>query len=449
MKRSMLRRREFLKSAGVLAASGMAAAPTRKPNLLFILADKWRAQTLTTSGDPDLHAPNLAQLAKQGVQFNRLYASYPLCSPSRAALLTGRFAHACGVPRNEVRLPLDQPSIAAQFKSVGYQTGYIGKWHLDGEERPGFVPPGPRRRGFDYWAAFNRGHRYFDSIYFRDAPEPIHKDGFEPDYQTDLAIDFLKRNKQNPFYLLLSWGPPHTPRTPPPRTAKLYDPRQFHLRPNVPANYEAAAREGHAGYYGLCSALDENVGRLLRALDELRLAADTIVVFTADHGDMLGSQGLEYKNVPFEESTRVPLLARNTKLLPPGASNDVLMSNVDLMPTLLGLCGVDAPEGVQGQDLSGLIANGHGRRPESVYSQGKRGSPEEWRMVVRGLDKLVADRELNVTHLYNLGSDPFEMDNLAQDSSQDLKRDELKALLKDWMRRTGDGMDPSGLKKRT
>jgi arylsulfatase A-like enzyme len=110
------------------------------------------------------------------------------------------------------------------------------------------------------------------------------------------------------------------------------------------------------------------------------------------------------------------------------------------MPTLLRFCGVDIPESVQGQDVS--------VHRESVYSSGKLGEPEEWRMLVRGLDKLVVDRELNVTHLYNLGPDPFEMENLARDVSQDLKRDELKALLKDWMRRSGDGMDPSGLKKR-
>jgi arylsulfatase A-like enzyme len=118
------------------------------------------------------------------------------------------------------------------------------------------------------------------------------------------------------------------------------------------------------------------------------------------------------------------------------------------MPTLLGLCGVDIPESVQGQDLSAWVAQEQGSHRESIYSSGKLGEPEEWRMVVQGLDKLVVDRDLKVTHLYNLGQDPFEMENLARDVSQDLKRDELKALLKDWMRRSGDGMDPSGLKKR-
>jgi len=431
-------RREFLKFASVLAGARMAgsAAPARKPNIVFVLAGGWRSQSLD-----DVRAPNLAALAKQSMNFQRLYTCYPLAAPSRAALITGRFPHACGVPRDGIRLPLEQPSIAEQLKLAGYRTGYIGEWRLDGADDPGFVPPGPRRHGFDYWAAFNRGHRYFDSIYFRDAAEPIHRAGFEPDYQTDLAIDFIKQGDARPFYLVLAWGPPHPPLAPlPDRVAAMYDPSRIRLRANVPSEQQAAAQDSHARYYALCSMLDENLGRLAEALGQQHLAGDTIVVFTSDAGVMLGSQGLEDDNQPFEEAVRVPLLVRYPGVLAAGGTNDALVSNVDLMPTLLKLCGVDIPENVQGQDLSAPS--------ESIYCSGKLGDPDEWRMVVRGLDKLVVNRDLNVTHLYNLGQDPFELENLAREVSQDLKRDELKALLKDWMRRSGDGMDPSGLKKR-
>jgi arylsulfatase A-like enzyme len=435
-------RREFLKCAGVLAGARLvgSAAPIRKPNVLFVLAGGWRAQPLD-----HLRLPNLETLAKQGVQFERLYSCYPRAAPARAALITGRFPYVSGVPRDGVRLPIDQPSIAEQLKRAGYRTGYIGEWLLDGAEEPGFVPPGPRRHGFDYWAAFNRGHRYFDSIYFRDTPQPVRPTGFEPDYQTGLAIDFIKQAGSKPFYLVLAWGPPHPPRTPAPDraahvAAHLYDPREVQLRANVPADREESARDNYARYYALCSALDENVGRLVGALSDQHLAEDTMVVFTSDAGDMLGSQGFEGDNQPFEEAVRVPLIVRYPGTAAAGSKIDALVSTVDLMPTLLRSCGVDIPESVQGVDLS--------VHRESIYSSGKLGDPAEWRMVVRGLDKLAVDRELNVTHLYNLGQDPFEMENLARDVSQDLKRDELKALLKDWMRRSGDGMDPSGLKKR-
>ncbi len=314
---------------------------------------------------------------------------------------------------------------------------------------PGFVPPGPRRHGFDYWAAFNRGSRYFDSIYFRDAPQPIHPSGFEPDYQTDLAIDFIKQAAPKPFYLFLAWGPPRPPSMPlPERIVSRYDPRQIRLRANVPADQESTAEENYARYYALCSAIDDNLGRLIAALDDQHLTGDTIVLLTSDSGVMLGSHGLEGDNQPFEEAVRVPLIVRYPGVIAAGGKNDSLLSNVDLMPTLLGVCGADIPASMQGQDLSSWMTRGQGSHGESVYSSGRLGEAGEWRMLVRGLDKLVVDRELNVTHLYNLGQDPFEMENLARDVSQDLKRDELKALLKDWMRRSGDGMDPSGLKRR-
>ena len=439
-------RREFLKSAGALAAARMAgsAAPARKPNIVFVLAGGWRGPLAG-----DLLVPNLAALGKRGVSFERLYTCYPAAAPSRAALITGRFPHSCGVPHDGVRLPIDQPSIAEQFKRAGYRNGYIGEWRLDGADDPGFVPPGPRRHGFDYWAAFNRGHRYFDSVYFLNAAEPIHRVGFEPDYQTDLAIDFIKQSGSKPFYLFLAWGPPHPPLGPlPPRVATLYDPQSLRLRANVPTEQEASTQASYASYYALCSALDDNLGRLLGALDDQHLADDTIIVFTSDSGSMLGSQGLEDDNQPFEEAVRVPLIVRYPGALANRGKNDALLSNVDLMPTLLGLCGIDTPDIVQGQDLSPWLTGKEGSHGESVYASGKLGEPEEWRMVVRGLDKLGVDRGLNVTHLYNLGQDPFEMENLAREVSQELKRDELKALLKDWMRRSGDGMDPSGLKKR-
>ncbi|MBL8229105.1 MAG: sulfatase [Bryobacterales bacterium] len=442
-----MRRRQFLKSAaaGTAGLGAQTAPASRPPNIVFVLADQWRAQTLPSSGDRDLNAPNLARLANEGVHFDRVYASYPVCTPSRASLITGRFPHACGMPRNNLLLPADQPSIAAQLRGAGYATGYIGKWHLDGEEKPGFVPPGPRRRGFDYWAAFNRGHDYYRSTYFRDESTPILAEGFEPDYQTSLAQDFIRRQKQNPFYLFLSWGPPHTPRRPP---KDLYDPAQFRLRPNVPASYEAEARKGHAGYYGLCTALDTALGRLLKTLDEEQLTRNTIVVFTSEHGDMLGSHGLEYKNVAFEESARVPLLIRYPGALEPGARSDMLISNIDLMPTLLSLCGAQVPSEVQGRDLSALLRTGKGARPESIFAEGQMGGEGEWRMVVRGFDKLVVNRAGEITHLFNLGEDPYEQSNLVNSRAHRRAKDELLALLRDWQRRTQDGRTGSGLRTR-
>jgi len=208
--------------------------------------------------------------------------------------------------------------------------------------------------------------------------------------ETGAAIDFLKLNRHNPFALLVAWQP--------------------------------------AG--GL--SIDDNAGRLLTAINDLELKADTITVFTSDHG---------YGSGPLEPVVRIPLMLRFPQRLEPGRSAGVLASTVDLAPTLLSLCGVTVPQSMQGRDLTR-------EQPQAVYTMGALGTAGEWRMLVRGLDKLVVDRQQNITHLYNLGADPDEMENHARDPAFDLKRDELRALLKDWMRRTGDGFDPSGLKRR-
>lgn len=212
-----------------------------------------------------------------------------------------------------------------------------------------------------------------------------------PQKPTDanLATEVMKQNRNNPFFRLVAW-------------------------------HRADA-----------TVLDDNVSAVLRAIDDLQLKNDTIVVFTSDHG---------YGSGPLEPAVRIPLMLRYPPLKP-GYRTGILASNIDLAPTLLALSGVDAAHSLQGSDLMR-------QQPQSTYCVGRLGTASEWRMVVRGLDKLVVDGDQNVTHLYNLGADPAEMDNRANDPSLELKRDELKALLNDWMRRTGDGMDPSGLKRR-
>jgi len=444
-----MHRRDFLKgAAATMAAHPVPAANAQPPNLLFLLASQWRGQTLPGYPGVDLNAPHLRRLASEGVHFRRAYSSCPSSAPSRAALLTGRFPHATGVRSDTDPLPLDQPSIARQLSDAGYQTAFIGQWRLDGPAEPGYVPPGPRRQGFGEWAAFNRGYRYFDSQYFRDRPEPIRVNGFEPDDQTGLAIQFIEQNQHRPFFLFVSWGPPHPPRTPPSRIGALYDPRWLRIRDNVPAKSESRVRGEYAAYYTMCTAIDQNAGRLLDTLDRLGITGHTMVVFTSDHGDMLGSHGVDGPDAPFEESVRIPLLVRYPERLKSGVRDDLLLSNVDLMPTLLALCGAELPKSVQGRDLSANWIHEESDGQQSVFAEGRLGTPDEWRMLVRGLDKLVVDSNLDVSHLFNLGQDPFEMEDLAREVSQELKRNELRALLNDRMRRIGDRIDPSGLKKR-
>ena len=307
------------------------------------------------------------------------------------------------------RLRINQPSLAVELKKAGYRTTFLGPWRFPGDDDE-------RAHGFDYSGS-----------------------------SIGSANDFLKQRLQNPFFLFVALdGPRITSHV----NAQENDRKTYQLRPNVPEELRAEAQAEYAVYTSLRSALDQTIGDLLNALDEQRLAGETIVVFTSDYGEMLGSQGLEGADAPFEEAARIPLTIRHPRLSAAEKVRDFPISNVDLMPTLLTFCEAQIPGGVQGRDLSSLIAKGQGERPESIYSLGHLGAGDEWRMVVQGLDKLVVDRKLEVTHLYNLGEDPFELENHADDPSQELKRDELKALLENWMRRTGDGMDASGLKKR-
>src|SRR5262249_26317467 len=150
-------------------------------------------------------------------------------------------------------------------------------------------------------------HQHFGSVYFRDTPEPVAATGFEPDHLTDLAVEFLRQPDRQPFYLYLSMVAPHAPYTPPQRHA-TYDPATLRLRDNVPGAAAVEARKNLAGYYGLCSAVDDCVGRLLATLDDRGLAEDTIVVFTSDHGETLGSHGVTEIDLPYEEASRIPLL---------------------------------------------------------------------------------------------------------------------------------------------
>ncbi len=214
----------------------------------------------------------------------------------------------------------------------------------------------------------------------------------------------------------------------------------FPLRENVPSSNGPQARGEVANFYGGRSNDDSLLGEILGTLDELHLAQDTVVCFTSDCGQQLGSQGLYGAGVFFEESVRIPLAIRYPSKLKPGARD--LASQVDIMPTLLALCGMEIPEGIQGVDLFGKTA------PEVAFSEGKLGEPDEWRMLVRGYDKIVATPKAEITHLFNLADDPYEMTDLAHDPAQKLKLASLKAQLQAQMKKLGDGMDPSGLRKR-
>jgi arylsulfatase A-like enzyme len=336
-------------------------APKLAPNVLFILADQWRAQAFGFAGDPNVKTPHLDRLAGQSVRFINAIAGMPVCCPTRASLLTGQRPLTTGVFMNDVPLNPRAITLAKVLRGAGYDTAYIGKWHLDGDGRSRFIPQ-ERRQGFDYWKALECTHDYNHSYYYADGPERLSWNGYDAIAQSEDAAKYLRARASSPkpFLLFLAWGPPHDPySTAPEKYRALYSPAKVKLPSNVPEAMRDTARELLAGYYAHCTALDDCLGALLLVLKETGLEQNTLLVFTSDHGDLLGSHGGRNKQQPFDECVRVPLLLRwPAGLGTRGRKLEALINSEDFMPTILGLCGVSIPQTVEGLDYSDYLRGG-------------------------------------------------------------------------------------------
>ena len=463
----------------------------KQPNLLFVLVDQMRQVAMGCAGNEQIRTPHLDQLAEGGAIFNHAVSNIPVCTPARACILTGRYPLAHTALTNNSMLPNEMPSMGKLLKEQGYSTGHIGKWHLSGEayigatryndSQNGYVPPGDLRHGFDYWAVHHCSHAYRNATYYRDTPEPIAIEGWEPDTQTNLAIDFIREHSEQdgaerrPFALVVSWGPPHTPFIAPPKFRELYDPERLELRPNVfsplegfPVTPELAEaedpeetlREWTANYYGAITNLDHNLGRLMEALDQQGIADETIVVFTSDHGEMLGSHGQLYKVQPWDESVRIPFIIRYPDAIRARASVEAPLGHPDILPTLLGLMRMPIPKGVEGDDLSPIL-RGEADDPAdrsafllwvcSACTWGKNwsyldeyrglGAPKGFVRPYRGIrtrtHTYVKDRA-GPWLLYDNERDPYQVNNLVSSGDSRSVPPELERELQEWLDRTGD-----------
>ena len=392
-------RRSFFATPVVLAASRALRAAERKPNVILIDGGTWRAQAVPWSGDPDVIAPNLARFASQATTFSRAYACYSGFDRPRQCLLKGVYPHSLtglniSVATDDLPALADLPTLATVLRGAGYRIGTFKTRDAD------------------------------QIIPFIHSPDP------EPFF-----VDWSMENIGNGLM-------------------ERENPELIHVRENVPKEEQLRAREDLAVFYARARTRDRDIGVVLEALDRpLRgnaggIGADTIVIFTSNHGEQFGSHSGQGEDYVYEESIRMPLAIRYPRVLGGGAQNDMLVSQVDILPTLLKWCGMTIPAAAQGRDLSALLAGRPGDKPDAVYAEGRLGRKDEWRMLVRGYDKLVVDMEGTVTHLFNLADDPYEMTNLANVSAQQLKRDALLAIQRQWVKKLGDGVDASGLRKR-
>ena len=425
-----------------------AADSPARPNIVVVLADQWRPQAFGFAGDPNVRTPNFDRLAGESVRFVNAVAGMPVCSPTRASLLTGQRPITHGVFINDVPLDPDAVTLPKVLKAAGYDTAAIGKWHIDGRGRLAFIPR-ERRQGFDYWKVCECTHNYTDSIYYGDTSDKLHWSGYDALDQTRDACEFLRAHGKGakPFLLWLAWGPPHDPyMTAPEKYRAHYDPAKLTLRPNVPANLEAQARKNLAGYYAHCAALDDAMGELLATLRESGLAENTVLVFSADHGDMLGSQGLWKKQKPFDESARVPMLIRWPAVLGKDARQlDAPINSEDIMPTLLGLAGVAIPPSVEGLDYSGHLRGGPNPgagatvltcvAPFGEFE--RRNGGREYRGVRTVRYTFV--RDLNGPWLlFDNKTDPFQQNNLVGQAAHAALQAELDAQLTQKLKVNGD-----------
>ncbi|WP_282055844.1 sulfatase family protein [Maribacter luteus] len=335
----------------------------KKPNVVFVLTDQWRAQDIGFVGNGQVKTPAIDQLAKESVFFTNAISNIPVCGPARASLMTGKYPLSHGVFYNDKPLSSNEYCLAEVYKDNGYETGYIGKWHINGHEKGITNKVGrslpihvDRRQGFDYWKVHECTHNYNNSVYY-DEDDVEHKwEGYDAIAQTKDAINYIEANKDNPFVLFMSYGPPHAPYNSAPKEYRdMYKDIDIKLRPNVPETKTKEAKEALRGYYAHMSALDNCIAQLQKEIKKLGLEENTIFVFTSDHGDMLYSQAQTKKQKPWEESICVPFMVKYPAKLRGGEQLTKVFSYPDIMPTLLGMSNLPIPETVEGVDYSGHL----------------------------------------------------------------------------------------------
>jgi arylsulfatase A-like enzyme len=449
-------RRTFLTVAAG-APAVLTAAPSH-PNVLFVIADEWRAQATGYNGDVNVRTPALDRLASESVHFENAVSGHPVCCPYRASLMSGQYPLTHGIFLNDEEFKPKRETLGQAFAQAGYQTGYIGKWHLYGspegkyERRLAYIPP-DHRFGFQYWKACECTHDYNRSLYYEDDdPAPKYWPGYDAFAQTDDACRFIEQRSRarDPFLLVLSLGPPHFPlNTAPEKYREAYQKREIRLRPNVPAKLREQAIADLRGYCAHIAAVDDCIARLLSKLQTAGIADRTIVVFTSDHGDMMRSQGLITKHVPWDESIRVPFLLRYPqKLGHKGRRIRTLLNTPDIMPTLLMLAGLAAPAGIQGTDYSKLCAGASPPADSAAflqfpvsYGQARSQGIGEY----RGLrtEQYTYVRSLHGPWLlYDNDTDPYQMHNLCGDPGRTAVQTRLDQALDARLKQYGDNFLP-------
>ncbi|HEY2930514.1 MAG TPA: sulfatase-like hydrolase/transferase [Acidobacteriota bacterium] len=440
------------------------------PNILFLMADEYRHDALGVAGHKIVKTPNFDRLARQGIRFTRAYTASPVCSPSRACLFTGRYPQIHGVVQNDLPLNPDEVALPQLLKRYGYMTGMVGKLHLPPDgwfDRQWIV-----NRGIgDVYGDFLkkkmpdfRGHPENEAVpgtligpprtSLRIGTSVLPENLYEEAFEADRAIDFLRAQKgsDQPWFLFLSMLKPHSEFVIPEPYATMYRPADMPL----PATFQPGAKMPEdietrvenknqqkrkyisdpnllraviAHYYGAVTLVDRQMGRVLDELENLGMSGHTIVVFTADHGNMLGERNHMFKGVMYEGSARVPLLLRAPGKFSQDKVVNAVLDNTSVMPTLLDLAGIPIPAGLQGKSLAPLLGG------DASGWQGMAFSVLRDRMVCNGEWKLIeplTNRDHVQGELYHLVKDREEQKNLHGKREAAAIQGKLQHALEEW-----------------
>ncbi len=424
---------------------------TQPPNLIFAFSDEHRWQSMSFTELPEVRTPHMAALAAQGAVFTHCISNYPVCSPMRAILMTGRWPYqqkmldgSPGMIDNEYRLSPEQTCLGQVFRAAGYRTGYVGKWHLGGRRAEPF--------GFDFSLIWSRTNSHWRSLYHPARGEPVETQGYNAALMTDQALEFIDANRRLPFFLMLSWNPPHSDFRDAPEEMKALYPQRSSLpdRPNIQPARNARAQQRHweayRGYHAHVSAVDRELGRLMQALDAWGLAENTILIYASDHGSLLGSHGVGGKRQPYEESIRVPFIVRRPGWIGAGQRLSPLFGAIDMFPTLCGMAGIPVPRTCAGQDFSPWLRDGCGPDPESQFlmhiakenaSGGLRHPAPLFRGVVTRRWTYAAYPD-GPWCLFDNENDPYQIENRLADPAVRPVRERLHAMTAEWLGRADD-----------
>ncbi len=472
--------------AMMLTSAALAAAPARRPNILFLVADEYRHDCLGVEGHPIVKTPNLDALARRGVRFTQAYTASPVCSPSRGTMFTGRYPQVHGVQRNGFPFAEGEVVLPQWLHARGYTTGMVGKLHLqpgadwfdfaeitaggDGSAYQAFLrASGQMIKGNANTAAVPGSLVKPEKTPLRIGTSVLPEDKFPEAWEATRAIDFIRaqQGKDKPWFLFVSMLKPHSEFVIPAPYDRMYSPKDVTLPktfragmalpddfasgetdaegpaprkkkrekvdgPGSPArlfiNDPEILREVTAHYYGAVTLVDKQMGRVLALLDELGIRDNTIVVFTADHGNMLGERNRMFKGVMYESSARVPLLLSAPGRVAGGRVSDAIVDNATIMPTLLDLAGFGVPAGIQGKSLVPALT-GQGPAPEAAYSwlSDKMVRQGDWKLIVP-----LSRSRSGQPELYNVVRDPDEQTNLYGRPEVATVQAKLTALMDAW-----------------